>query len=92
MEWFSKPQWTVEEAQALYNFELFVPAAVFETQNGQYVMSRLSPGVNWPPHSAALEIYRLTGNLMVSHCDPVLGVWRKFQPPDKIQHTSNNGE
>ena len=77
---FSSTQPTIEQAQALHEFSLFSPAAVFKTAEG-YVMGLLREQ-NSPPHetAAALEKH---GLIMVSACDPICGIWKPYQKAAK---------
>ena len=79
MQWFSEPKKTIEEAQALHTPELFRPAGVFQTPNGEFVVANLRMYSDWPPHDAAQQIENLTGNKMIGLCDPLLGVWVTYQ-------------
>lgn len=83
MEWFSDPQDTIEEAQMLHQpLPLsFDPAAVFKTSKGRYVMALLKVQ-NWSAdfiRECAELMEELTGNKMVSYCEPVFGIWKQFE-------------
>ncbi|MCP4537713.1 MAG: hypothetical protein GY832_11245 [Chloroflexi bacterium] len=82
-QWFSNPQDTIEEAQQLHAGGLFNPAAVFRTKEGKYVMGLLSPRSDWPPDTEAKAIEGLTGNVMVSTCDPILNVWKPYKQQEE---------
>lgn len=82
MQWFSEPQETIEAAQALHQPGVlaFDPAAVFKTKEGKFIMVLLRRNGDWPPHDEAQNIERLTGNVMVSCCDPLFGIWKPYTP------------
>lgn len=85
MIFFSKPQVTIGAAQALHKPELFSPAAVFETDDGEYVMSLLQGNMKqWPPHKDLLHIQQLTGFKPVSICSPLLGVWKEYNQSEVL--------
>jgi len=83
MKWFSDAQDTIEEAQMLHQPGVlsFDPAAVFQTQEGLFVMGLLQVR-NW-----SMDLLRetdqmtqeLTGNKMVSYCEPVFGIWKRYE-------------
>lgn len=81
MKWFSDPQPTKEEAQALYEYEIFNPATVFETPEGRYSMGLLRVNISWTEQALA-EIARsiqgAIGYKMVATCDPLLGIWKDY--------------
>ena len=85
--WFSSPQETQKEAEALHQPQplSFRPAAVYETPDGKYVMGRLRPTAKeWPPHKAAQRIKELLGFVMVSTCDPLMGIWKDYQGLEQV--------
>jgi len=78
IRWFSDSQDTIEQAQSEHEFMLFHPAAVFE-KDGKFVMAVLKEQ-NFPPHESAKHMKEL-GYTMVSVCDPILGIWSKYDLP-----------
>lgn len=74
---FSEPQSTVEQAQSLYEYEIFVPAAVFKTPNG-FVMGLIREQ-SIVPNETAKQIKEITGFEMVSHSDPITGIWKLYK-------------
>ena len=74
---FSKPQPTIEEAQALHRPSILYPAAILETPDG-FVLALLRDLADWPPHKAAQGIFDATGFRMVACCDPLISVWRPY--------------
>ena len=78
VSWFSGSYETIEQAQEWYKYDLFNPAAIFELPSGGFVLGYIREQ-NCPPHQTALNIKKLTGYQMVSYCDPLLGVWSKYE-------------
>ncbi len=76
MNAFTNPQPTIEAAQALYQYDIFKPAAVFQTADG-YVLGYMRE-MAWPPHEAA-QALKQRGFEMVACCDPLLGVWKPYK-------------
>lgn len=74
---FSLPKTTIEEAKAVHQPELFNPAAIFQRDDGQYVMSLLRD-MNWPPTEGIQAVETLTGYKAVACCDPLLSVWKTY--------------
>lgn len=82
--WFSTPQKTKEAAEALHQpgmFE-FDPAAVYRREpEGDFMMGLLKGSIkHWPPHEQANLINEWLGYVMVSCCDPLMGIWKEYQP------------
>lgn len=76
--WFSAPQETIDAAERLHKADaLFEPAAVFKTPTGRYVMGLIREK-NWPPADTAKYIMETLGYEMVSCCDPLMFIWRKY--------------
>jgi len=88
MKWFSDPQPTRGAAEMLHQPKplAFEPAAIYQTPEGLYVMGFLRVQ-NWSMdfvREAAVKIEKLTGNKMVSYCEPLLGIWKDFPRKDEI--------
>lgn len=71
--WFSEPQETKEQAQALHSGDVFEPAAVFQTKEGKFTFALLRDW-NSPPDVSQIE--KLTGYKAVSFCDAILAMWK----------------
>ncbi len=80
--WFSTPQKTQEAAEALHQPAplAFDTAAVYRREpQGDYVMGLLQPIKAWPPHEEAQAMKERLGFVMVSCCEPIMGIWKEYQ-------------
>ena len=82
---FSEPQPTIEAAAALHEYDLFNPAAVFDTDKG-YVYGRIRE-MESPPHKTAQAIKDATGYTLVIHHGALINVWRTY--PDNQPYRVN---
>jgi len=82
---FSLPQKSIEQAQRLYTYELFTPAAVFATPDGSGFVMAYIREQGYPPHETAREVEVIFGYKMVSCADSLLGVWKKYEAQPQAQ-------
>lgn len=75
---FSRPQPTIEAAQALHEYEFFNCAAVFDTGKG-FVYARIRE-MDSPPRETAKAIKDVAGYTLVSYHGALLDVWQEYTP------------
>lgn len=87
---FSPPQPTIKQAAQLHTYELFNPAAVFQTEDGLFTYGLIRE-MDSPPHKTA-ESMRPLGYTLVAYHGPLINVWRSYPEDEAMTIPANGGE